>query len=95
VSILGTIATPVDAGGHTSTLLVVPGLAGTFAFGLSGGLAGLHAGLDLFGIVLLAFVAALAGGILRDLLIGVVPQTVSWERQRHICHSGAAAAAPK
>jgi uncharacterized membrane protein YeiH len=88
VSILGTIATSADAGGHTSTLLLVLGLAGTFAFGLSGGLAGVHAGFDLFGIVVLAFVVALAGGILRDLLIGVVPQTFrDW---RYLAAAGAA-----
>jgi uncharacterized membrane protein YeiH len=88
VSILRTIATSADAGGHTSTLLLVLGLAGTFAFGLSGGLAGVHAGLDLFGIVVLAFVVALAGGIFRDLLIGVAPQTFrDW---RYLVAAGAA-----
>jgi uncharacterized membrane protein YeiH len=67
---------------------LVLGLAGTFAFGLSGGLAGVHARFDLFGIVVLAFVVALAGGILRDLLIGVVPQTFrDW---RYLAAAGAA-----
>lgn len=50
-------------------------LAGTFAFGLSGGLAGVRARLDVFGVVVLAFVVALSGGFIRDLLIGVPPQT--------------------
>jgi uncharacterized membrane protein YeiH len=82
------IATSTGAGGHTNTLLLVLGLAGTFAFGLSGGLAGVHARLDLFGIVVLAFVVALAGGILRDLLIGVGLQTFhDW---RYLAAAGAA-----
>lgn len=50
-------------------------LAGTFVFGLSGGLAAVRAKLDLLGVVVLAGVVALSGGILRDLLIGVPPAT--------------------
>lgn len=57
------------------TLILVLNLAGTFVFGLSGGLAGVRARLDLLGVVVLAFVVALAGGIIRDLLIGVPPAT--------------------
>jgi uncharacterized membrane protein YeiH len=48
-------------------------LAGTFVFGLSGGLAGVRARLDFFGVITLAAVVGLAGGITRDLLIGVDP----------------------
>src|SRR5512132_3210850 len=57
-------------------LLLVLNLAGTFAFGLSGGMAGVRARLDLFGVVVLAVVVGLAGGITRDLLIGVQPATI-------------------
>src|SRR5512132_984100 len=56
-------------------LLLVLNLAGTFAFGLSGGMAGVRARLDLFGVVVLAVVVGIAGGIIRDLLIGVPPAT--------------------
>jgi uncharacterized membrane protein YeiH len=62
--------------GFDPTLLLVLNLAGTFVFGLSGGLAGVQARLDAFGIVVLAVVVGLAGGITRDLLIGISPQTV-------------------
>jgi uncharacterized membrane protein YeiH len=61
--------------GFDPTLLVVLNLAGTFVFGLSGGLAGVQARLDAFGVVVLAVVVGLAGGITRDLLIGIPPQT--------------------
>lgn len=44
-------------------------------FGLSGGLAAVRARLDLFGVLVLASVVGLAGGITRDLLIGVPPET--------------------
>jgi uncharacterized membrane protein YeiH len=61
--------------GFDPTLLLVLNLAGTFVFGLSGGLEGVHARLDAFGVIVLAVVVGLAGGIIRDLLIGVPPQT--------------------
>ena len=66
--------TPVLSG-FDPTLLLVLNLAGTFAFGLSGGLAGVRARLDAFGVVVLAVVVGLAGGITRDVLIGIPPQT--------------------
>ena len=61
--------------GFDPTLLLVLNLAGTFVFGLSGGLAGVQKRLDIFGVVVLAVVVGLAGGITRDLLIGIPPQT--------------------
>ena len=61
--------------GFDPNLLLVLNLAGTFVFGLSGGLEGVRKRLDVFGIVVLAVVVGLAGGITRDLLIGVAPQT--------------------
>jgi len=61
--------------GFDPTLLLVLNLAGTFVFGLSGGLAAVRARLDLFGIVVLAVAVGLAGGITRDLLIGIPPAT--------------------
>ncbi|WP_247522949.1 MULTISPECIES: trimeric intracellular cation channel family protein [unclassified Bradyrhizobium] len=48
-------------------------LVGTFVFALSGALAGVKRGLDLFGVLVLSFAAANSGGITRDLLIGAVP----------------------
>jgi len=55
------------------TLLLVLDLAGTFVFALSGASAGLRRGLDLFGVLVLSFVAGNFGGITRDLMIGAVP----------------------
>jgi uncharacterized membrane protein YeiH len=48
-------------------------LAGTFVFALSGAMAGIRRQLDLFGVLVLSFVAANTGGITRDVLIGAVP----------------------
>jgi uncharacterized membrane protein YeiH len=61
--------------GFNPTLLLVLNLVGTFVFGLSGGMAGVRAQLDLFGAVVLAVVVGIAGGTIRDLLIGIPPTT--------------------
>jgi uncharacterized membrane protein YeiH len=61
--------------GFDPTLLLVLNLAGTFVFGLSGGLAAVRARLDIFGVIVLAVVVGIAGGITRDVLIGIPPQT--------------------
>lgn len=61
--------------GFSPTIILVLNLAGTFVFGLSGGLAAVRAKLDLFGVVVLAAVVGLAGGIIRDVLIGTPPAT--------------------
>lgn len=46
---------------------------GTFVFALSGGVLGVRKRFDLFGVLVLAFVVSVAGGVMRDLLIGAVP----------------------
>ncbi len=46
---------------------------GTFAFAISGATAGARKGLDLFGVLVLAFAAATAGGIARDTMLGATP----------------------
>jgi len=54
-------------------LMYLLDLAGTFVFALSGAMAGVRRQLDLFGVLVLSFVAANTGGITRDVLIGAVP----------------------
>lgn len=48
-------------------------LAGTFAFAISGAVAAKDKGLDVFGILVVAFTVACGGGIIRDLCIGAIP----------------------
>lgn len=55
------------------TFHVVLDLAGTFVFALSGGIAGVKHRLDIFGVLVLSFAAANAGGIARDVMIGATP----------------------
>lgn len=66
---------PTPLRGFDPTLLLVLNLAGTFVFGLSGGLTAVRARLDVFGVMVLAVVVGIAGGITRDVLIGIPPQT--------------------
>jgi uncharacterized membrane protein YeiH len=54
-------------------LLLVYDLSGTFVFAISGAMLAARYRLDIFGVLVLSFVASSAGGITRDLLIGAVP----------------------
>ena len=54
-------------------MLLVVDLIGTFVFAVEGALAGIDAGLDVFGLLVLSFVTALGGGTIRDVLIGAIP----------------------
>lgn len=53
-------------------------ILGTAAFAVSGVLVAMEKRLDLFGVVIIAFVTSIGGGTLRDLLIGNTP--VIWMR---------------
>src|SRR4051794_19574662 len=86
---IGTCSRRMDVPhGFNPTLFLALNLAGTFVFGLSGGLAAVRAKVDLFGVIVLAAVVGLAGGITRDLLIGTPPATFrDW---RYLAAAGAA-----
>ncbi|HEX6771708.1 MAG TPA: trimeric intracellular cation channel family protein [Acidobacteriaceae bacterium] len=58
---------------RSDTLLVAFDLVGTLVFALEGAMAAIQHELDLLGVLVLAFVTAVGGGIVRDLLIGAVP----------------------
>lgn len=51
-------------------------LLGTIAFSISGVLVALDKRMDAFGVLIIAFVTAIGGGTLRDIMIGIEP--VSW-----------------
>jgi uncharacterized membrane protein YeiH len=55
------------------TFHVILDLSGTFVFALSGAAAGVRRRLDIFGVLVLSFAAANAGGIARDVMIGATP----------------------
>ncbi|MBY5958196.1 TRIC cation channel family protein [Membranicola marinus] len=51
-------------------------VAGTAAFSFAGIYAAMEKKLDVFGIFIIAFITALGGGTLRDVLVGQLP--VNW-----------------
>ena len=48
-------------------------IVGTVAFALSGAMTGMRKGMDIFGICVLGMTTALAGGMIRDLILGITP----------------------
>lgn len=63
------------------TFVGILDVSGTFVFAISGALAAVNRRLDIFGILVLSFVAGNFGGITRDVLISAVPPAaVSDER---------------
>ena len=72
----------------TTALVEWLSVAGTLAFELSGGLAAVRARLDLFGVLVLAMVVAMAGRVVRNVLIGLPPQ--SFRDARHLTAATAA-----
>lgn len=66
-----------DGGGRASVagrrLYSVADHAATLVFAVEGASAGVLAGLDVLGVLVVAFCTALVGGILRDVLLGDVP----------------------
>lgn len=72
-------------------LLYAVDLAGTLFLGAEGAAAAIAGGLDLLGLMVLAFVTALGGGIIRDVLLGATPPSSlrDW-RYSGMAFSGAA-----
>ena len=56
--------------------LIILDIIGTLVFAISGAMAASNKKLDLFGAAFIAFITAVGGGTIRDLLLGIAP--VSW-----------------
>ena len=57
-------------------IIYVLDIIGTFAFAISGALVAMRNDFDLFGVGIIAFVTAVGGGMLRDVLINAHP--INW-----------------
>lgn len=70
--------------------LIALDLVGTFVFAISGATVGVRHRLDLFGVLVLSFAAAVSGGIIRDVLIGATPPAalVGWNYLGISCLAG-------
>jgi uncharacterized membrane protein YeiH len=65
-----------DRGGRRMTVMTLGlwlDLLGTFVFGVSGAMLAVRKRLDIFGVMVLAVAAALAGGMMRDIALNVDP----------------------
>lgn len=58
---------------ETRKLFVLSDSIGLADFSLTGALAGIDAGLSIFGVVVLSFITATGGGIIRDMMVNDVP----------------------
>lgn len=57
-------------------IIYVLDILGTFAFAISGALVAIKKDFDIFGVIIIAFVTAVGGGMLRDVLINSHP--INW-----------------
>jgi uncharacterized membrane protein YeiH len=75
---------------ESATLIQALNFLGTLVFALSGAAAGVRQRMDIFGILVLAFVTAVAGGVIRDLLIGATPPAsiTNWHALAVSCAAG-------
>lgn len=48
-------------------------IVGTISFSISGAVAAVKKGMDLFGVIILGLTTAVGGGVIRDLILGVCP----------------------
>lgn len=77
---------------NAARLVRLADLAGVALFAAEGAMLALAAGLDLLGILVLAFTTALGGGVVRDVLLGAAPPDAlrSWHYPTLAFASGAA-----
>ena len=57
------------------SLYYIMEIIGTIAFASSGALVAIRKGMDFFGIIVLAIITAIGGGVFRDIVLGITPPT--------------------
>jgi uncharacterized membrane protein YeiH len=60
-----------------SPIFVISDSLGLVAFSVTGTLVGIESGLSIFGVMVLAFITASGGGIIRDLMVNEVPAVLN------------------
>jgi uncharacterized membrane protein YeiH len=58
---------------ENNTIFVLSDAIGLASFSISGAMVGINAGFNIFGVVFLALITAVGGGMIRDMLINEVP----------------------
>ena len=54
-------------------MLLVLDMIGTVAFALSGAMTAIKKKMDILGVMILGMVTAVGGGMMRDIILGIVP----------------------
>lgn len=58
---------------YTDTIIYIFEMIGTVAFASSGALVGIRKNMDIFGVNVLGITAAVGGGCIRDIILGITP----------------------
>ncbi|MGI6070964.1 MAG: trimeric intracellular cation channel family protein [Blautia sp.] len=61
---------------YQSAITFIMEIFGTIAFAASGAMVGIERHMDIFGISVLGVVTAVGGGVIRDVVLGVIPPSV-------------------
>lgn len=61
---------------YQKTIVFVLEMLGTIAFAASGAMVGVERGMDVFGVCVLGVVTAVGGGMIRDIILGIIPPGV-------------------
>jgi uncharacterized membrane protein YeiH len=74
----------------TEAVILAADLVGTTVFAVEGALSAISGDLDLLGVMVIAFIAALGGGVIRDVLIGATPPNAirDWRYPALTCMAG-------
>ena len=58
---------------YTDLFIAVVEMLGTVSFACSGAMTGIRRNMDLLGVVIMGVVTAVGGGVIRDLILGIIP----------------------
>jgi uncharacterized membrane protein YeiH len=58
---------------YSETAIFIMEIVGTVAFASSGAILAIHREMDLFGVIVLGVTTSVGGGLVRDLILGIVP----------------------
>ena len=61
---------------YQSIITLFMEMAGTVAFAASGAMVGVERNMDIFGVSVLGVVTAVGGGMIRDIVLGIIPPNV-------------------
>lgn len=61
---------------YQETIIFIMEMLGTVAFAASGAMVGVGRNMDIFGISVLGVVTAVGGGMIRDIVLGIIPPGV-------------------